>query len=185
MFRSREVTMKRIVSAIVIVMVVHGSSDGMCSAIDTNQQIRIVQNKFATAAVPISFDREKFESKLNPVISSQMIKLLDDSLGGDDEVLETCSERIHSGLLNNNPIFKDTSVDINQRDGFIYEISMQLLNESIQGSLPPEASIVALKNVLVYCKTKAREIGLFDMRKDISSIFSQIQYERFLRHEHF
>lgn len=176
--------MKGIIGTIAMIMVIHGNSDGMYTTVDTAQQIRSVQDKFTAAVVPFSFDRKKFESKLNPVISSQMMKLLDDSLSGNDEVLETCSERIHSGLLNNNPIFKDTSVDINQRDEFIYNISMQLLKKSIEGSLPAEVSIVALRNILVYCQSKAREIGLFDMRTAISSVFFQIQYERSL-HEHF
>ena len=57
---------------------------------------------------------------------------------------------------------------------------MQILKKSIEGLLPAEASITALKNILVYCVTKAKEIGLFDMRATISSIFIQIQYERSL-----
>ena len=170
--------MKRIVGMIATVMIIHGSIDGMYTTVDTGQQIRAVQDKFAN--VHFSFDKEKFESKLNPEISGKMIKLLNDSLEGDDGDLESCSERIHSGLLDNKSIFTDSSIDIKQREQFIYDISMQILKKSIEGLLPAEASIIALKNILVYCKPEAKEIGLFDMRVTISSIFIQIQYERSL-----
>ena len=70
--------MKRIVGMIAVVMIIHGNIYGMYTTVDTSQQIRAVQDKFAN--VPFSFDEKKFESKLNPEISGKMIKLLNWSL---------------------------------------------------------------------------------------------------------
>ncbi len=170
-----EVDMKKVV-ALLVVGLFFESCWSMYDVSNTDWEIKTLQNRFAPIVATSSFDREAFLSKLNPEVSKQMMEILDESLKGDDTCLEYCSGRVHAGLLNNKPLFRESgSVGVDQRDGFIYDISMQVLKKSIEGLLPAKASVVALKNILTYCQHEAKSIGLSDASFSISSIPLRIQ----------
>jgi hypothetical protein len=171
-----EVIMRKLLYAAVIIIGICGVSEGMMYSVDNvDLEIHKIQEKVKSAIPSSSFSLSDFKSNLNPEVSLKIQELLDSSLTGDDSSLECLSERIHAGLLNNKPIFL-SSITIDQRDKLIYGLSMQILKDSIEGKLSNEASIIALKNILTYCKNEAKMIGLMELNYIISSIFLQIQY---------
>jgi len=140
-----------------------------------DSEIKALQHEFTSLIISSSFDKNEFEKQLNPKMHEYMIELLNTSLNtGDNTSLEYCAERIHAGLLNNHPIFK-TSLSIDQRDKFIYDISVHILKCSIENSLPNQASIAALKNILIFCPSEAKTIGLFEKKEFIFSIYHYLK----------
>ncbi len=168
--------MKNFVCVAIVVMGMCGISNGMMSPNSLENGIQFIQEKLRPVISSSSpFNQADFKSKLAPEVAAEAEELLDSSLSGDDSDLECLSERIHSGLLSNKPLFS-YNFDIEQRDDLIYGLSMQILKNSIEGNLPDEASIVALKNIFTYCKDKTKLIGIMDLQMLVSSIFFQIQY---------
>ncbi|OUM68175.1 hypothetical protein PIROE2DRAFT_4176 [Piromyces sp. E2] len=168
----------------------HNNTDSFDLEIKNNQKkyntgtlllkVKDLQQKFVPVALSSSFDKNEFVRLLNPKISKQMVELLEESLQvGDFTSLDYCSERIHAGLLNNHPVFRRV-LDIDQRDKYIYDLSMQILKSSMDGCLPNEVAIVALKNILVYCETEAKTIGLLDEQESILSIYRYLKYNNIL-----
>lgn len=114
--------------------------------------------------------------KVNPQLKGELDKLLDCILLDGFDYLEFLSEVLHNNILNSRKVLLCPEITREDRDKIVYDISLQVLRNTINGQISLEAAIHAFRNILSFNDDEARAMGLLSERLAITAIFRQIQY---------
>jgi len=157
-----------------------GSMKGNCVSLspETELNLRNIQYKMRDSTSPSSSQISELSiiETVLPTTQTKFNKILKESIQQNECLLDYLLERIYYGNMDGFQIFQD-KILLDTRIQYIEYISKKVFLDWISGKAKVEQAIIALHAIISYCKEYAKNIDLFSQKKQLNSLYTQVQHE--------
>ena len=161
-------------------VLVEANIDGNCVSLspETELNLRNIQYKMQDSPSPSTSQISKLSimETVLPTAKLKFNRILEESIQGNEGLLDYLLERIYYGNMDGSQIFQD-KISLDTRIQYIKYISREVFLDWTSGKAKVEQAIIALNAIISYCKNYAKTIDLFSQQKQLDYLYTQVQHE--------
>lgn len=163
-----------LIGAVLVVEIMNGNCVSLSP--ETELNLRNIQYRMQDSPSASQISKFSIMETVLPTVKNEFNKILEESIQGNEGLLDYLLEEIYYGNLGEVQLFQD-SVSLDKRIQYIKYISRTVFLDWVHGKAKIEQAIVALNAIILYCKEYAKELNLSSRSKLLNSLYVQVQHE--------